>query len=135
LFGSRLGAAQTAVNADVAWIHVHDLPGRNELPLQSVGAVSADSWGYRLGASLTYEGVFGGVTMVPVVVFTHDLHGNTPAPVSTFVEDRKSFTAALALNYINRWTGNISYTNFFDAGDRNLLNDRDLLRLRISYDF
>ena len=73
--------------------------------------------------------------MTPTVLFTQDVRGTTPAPVSTFVEQRKSFTAALGLGYINRWTGNLSYTSFFGAGDRNLVNDRDLLRLRISYTF
>ncbi len=135
LFGPRFGAAQTAAGADIAWVHVHDMPGRNELPLQAVETPSADSWGYRFSGSLTYQGILGGITLVPRFLFTHDLHGTTPAPVGTFVEERKSFTAGLGLNYINRWTGNLSYTNFFGAGDRNLLNDRDLLRLRISYTF
>jgi len=135
LFGPRFGAAQTAANADIAWAHVHDMPGRNKLPLQAVETPSADSWGYRLGGSLTYQGILGGISLVPRVLFTHDVRGTTPAPVGTFVEERKSFTAGLGLNYINRWTGNLSYTNFFGAGDRNLLNDRDLVRLRISYTF
>ena len=135
LFGSRLGASQTALNADIAWVHVHDMPGRSDLPLQAVEPPSADSWGYRLGGSLTYAGVLGGLSVTPAVLFTHDVGGTTPAPVSTFLEERKSFTAALGLSYVNRWTGNLSYTSFFGAGDRNLTNDRDLIRLRISYTF
>jgi hypothetical protein len=135
LFGSRLGASQTALNADIAWVHVHDMPGRSDLPLQAVEPPSADSWGYRLGGSLTYAGVLGGLSVTPALLFTHDVGGTTPAPVSTFLEERKSFTAALGLSYINRWTGNLSYTSFFGAGDRNLTNDRDLIRLRISYTF
>jgi hypothetical protein len=135
LFGPRFGAAQTAASADIAWVHVHDMPGRNELPLQAAEPPSADSWGYRLGGSLTYQGVLGGISLTPRLLFTHDLRGTTPAPVSTFVEERKSFTAGLGINYINRWTGNLSYTGFFAAGDRNLLTDRDLVRLRISYTF
>lgn len=135
LFGARLRAAQTAVNADIAWVHVHDMPGRNELPLQAVEPPSADSWGYRLGGSLTYEGVLGGVSVIPSVIFTHDVRGTTPSPVSTFVEERKSFTVGLGVNYINRWTGSLSYTNFFGAGARNLVNDRDQIRLRVSYSF
>jgi len=135
LFGARLGASQTAVSADIAWVHVHDLPGRNDLPLQATETPSADSWGYRLGGSLTYEGVLGGLSVTPSLLFTHDVRGTTPAPVSTFLEERKSFTAGIGLGYINRWTGSLSYTSFFDAGDRNLVTDRDLLRLRISYTF
>ena len=135
LFGPRFGAAQTAVSTDIAWVHVHDLPDRNKMPLQAVGPPSADSWGYRIGGSLRYEGILGGISLVPRLLFTHDFSGTTPAPVNTFVEDRKSFTAGLGLSYINRWTGDLTYTNFFGAGDRNLLRDRDLVRLRISYNF
>jgi hypothetical protein len=135
LFGAHFGAAQAAVNADVAWVHIHDMPGRNELLLQAVEPPSADSWGYRLGGSLTYASVLGGVSVTPRVLFTRDVDGTTPAPVSTFVEGRKSFTAGVGLNYINRWTGNLSYTSFFGAGNRNLVNDRDLIRLRLSYTF
>lgn len=135
LFGRRFGASQAAASADIAWVHVHDMPGRNKLPLQAVEPPSADSWGYRLGGSLTYQSILGGISLIPRFLFTHDLRGTTPAPVSTFVEERKSFTAGLGLNYINRWTGSLSYTSFFGAGDRNLLKDRDLVRLRISYTF
>jgi hypothetical protein len=91
--------------------------------------------GYRLGGSLIYAGVFGGVTLVPRVLFTHDVDGITPAPVSTFVQGRKSLTFALGASYINRMTANLSYTDFFGAGDRNLLRDRDLVRFRVSYSF
>jgi hypothetical protein len=135
LFGPRLGAAQTAANADIAGVYVNDMPDRNELPLQGVDTPTASSWGYRLGAGLTYEGVLGGLTLEPRVLFTHDVHGVTPAPVNTFVEGRRSFTLGLGLGYINRVTANLSYTSFFGAGERNLLADRDLVRFRVSYTF
>jgi hypothetical protein len=135
LFGPRLGAAQTFANFDIAGVFVHDIPDRHELPLQGVDTPTASSWGYRLGAGLTYDGVLGGLTLDPRVLFTHDVQGVTPAPVSTFVEGRKSFTLGLGLGYINRFTANLSYTSFFGAGDRNLLVDRDLVRFRVSYTF
>ncbi len=135
LFGPRLGAAQTALNADIAWLHVHDMPSRDKTPLQAVEPPSANSWGYRVGGSLSYDGILGGIRLTPRILFTHDFSGTTPSPVSTFVEDRKTFTIGLGLGYINRWTGNLTYTSFFGAGDRNLLRDRDVIRLRVSYNF
>jgi hypothetical protein len=135
LFGPRLGAAQSFATADIAEVYIHDIPDRHVLPLQGVETPTAGSWGYRLGAGLTYEGVLGGLTVEPRVLFTHDVQGVTPAPVSTFVEGRKSFTLGLGLVYINRVTANLSYTSFFGAGDRNLLGDRDLVRFRVSYTF
>ncbi|MEA3275948.1 MAG: DUF1302 family protein [Pseudomonadota bacterium] len=44
-------------------------------------------YGYRFSGSLTYQGILGGITLVPRFLFTHDLHGTTPAPVGTFVEE------------------------------------------------
>jgi hypothetical protein len=94
-----------------------------------------NSWGYRLAGGLSYQGVFGGLTLEPRVLWTHDVDGVTPGPVSTFLEDRKSLTFALGSRYINRWTANLSYTKFFGAGDSNFIRDRDLVRFRVSYTF
>lgn len=135
LLGPRLGAAQTTVNGDVAWMHVHNMPSSSKLPLQGVETPTANSWGYRLAGVLTYPGVFGGLTLEPRVLWTHDVGGVTPSPVSTFLEGRKSFTLGLAARYIDRWTANLSYTNFFGAGRQNFLRDRDLVRFRVSYTF
>ena len=135
LFGAHFGAAQTAANADIAWVNVRDMPSSSKLPLQGNETPTANSWGYRLVGSLTYPGIFGGVTLQPRILWTHDVSGVTPAPVSTFLEDRKSLTLALAGLYINSWTANLSYTNFLGAGKRNTIRDRDLVRFRVSYTF
>jgi len=134
LFGPRFGAAQTSANVDVAMVHVHDMPGRDEPQLQATLPPTATSWGYRIGGSLTYNGVFGGLTLVPAVVWTHDVNGVTPAPLSTFLEDRQSFTVALGAGFINQWTANFAYTNFLNNSE-SLIRDRDLLSFRVSYTF
>ncbi len=134
LFGPRLGAAQTAANADLAMVHVHDMPGEDEPQLQGTLPPTATSWGYRLAGSLIYNGVFGGATVVPAVIWTHDVQGVTPAPLGTFLEDRKSLTLALGVSVINQWTANLSYTNFLN-GNEGLLRDRDLVRFRLGYSF
>jgi len=133
-FGPRLGAAQTTANADFAMVYVHDMPGSDEPQLQGTLPPSGSSWGYRLGASLIYNGVFGGLTLVPSLLWTHDVNGVTPAPLGTFQEDRQSFTAGLGASFINQWTANLSYTNFLN-GSEGLLRDRDLVRFRMSYTF
>jgi len=135
LFGPRLGAAQTAVSADVAGVHIHNMPSSSKLPLQGVETPTMNSWGYRLAGVLTYQGILGGLTLEPRVLWTHDVDGVTAAPVSTFIEDRKSLTFALGSQYIDRWTANLSYTKFFGAGNQNYIRDRDIVRLRVSYTF
>ena len=94
-----------------------------------------NSWGYRLAGVLTYQSILGGLTLEPRVLWTHDVDGVTAAPVSTFLEDRKSLTFALGSQYIDRWTANLAYTKFFGAGNRNFIRDRDVVRLRVSYTF
>ena len=134
LFGPRLGAAQTAANVDMAMLYVHDMPGADEPQLEAVLPPTANSWGYRLAGSLIYNGVFGGATVVPAMIWTHDVQGVTPAPLSTFLEDRKSLTLALGVSIINQWTANLSYTNFLN-GSEGLIRDRDLVRFRLGYSF
>ena len=38
-------------------------------------------------------------------------------------------------NYLDRWTADLSYTDFFGAGRYNLLNDRDIVAANIKYSF
>ena len=133
-FGPRFGAAQTAASADVAMVYVHDMPGSDEPQLQATVPPAATSWGYRIGGSLIYNGVLGGLTLVPALLWTHDVHGTTPAPLGTFQEDRQSLTAALGASFINQWTATLSYTNFLN-GNESLIRDRDLLGFRVSYTF
>ena len=71
---------------------------------------------------------------MPGLLWTHDVNGSTPGPLGTFLEDRKSFTAALGASFINQWTANLSYTNFLN-GNESLIRDRDLVRFRMSYNF
>ena len=132
IFRGRLWADQVLVSADMSWAGVHDIPGGSAPPLTSN---DEDSWGYRLQFIARYSGLFGGVNISPFVSFAHDFDGTTPAPVSTFIEDRKSFTIGMRGVYINRITAELRYTAFSGGGQLNQLRDRDLLRLQLSYYF
>jgi hypothetical protein len=125
LFGPRLGAAQTQLGFDIGWVHIHDLP-KSDL-------ADDDSWGYRIVAALTYNGVFGGFSLRPRVVWTHDVDGTTPGPVPAFIEDRKSFSVGLAVNYIDTWTLDLGYTTIFGGAPLNLIADRDFFRLNLTF--
>jgi hypothetical protein len=135
IFGPRLGATQMILSADGALVYVHDMPDDAELPLAGNKRPDDTSWGYRFLAQLNYNGVFGGLNMRPRVVFTHDVDGSTPGPFGTFIENRKSVTVGVGADYISRWTLDLAYTDFFGGGRGNRLNDRDVVRLRISYSF
>jgi hypothetical protein len=123
LLGRRLGAAQSLLTVNIGWIHVADLPGAHP--------ADADSWGYRIIGQLTYEGILGGFTVRPRVLWTHDVGGDTPPPAPAFIEDRKSFTAAVGLEYASTVTADVGYTTFFDGKPLNILNDRDFVRFNL----
>jgi len=129
IFRGRLGADQVLVKVNLAWSGVHDMPSTAELPLTSS---DDNSWGYGVSIAAAYTGVFGGLTLVPRVGFTHDVDGTTPAPLSTYIEDRKSLRFGLGASFINRVTADLSYVTFFHGGQLNLLRDRDYVGFRIT---
>jgi hypothetical protein len=133
ILGKRLGSVQTLVGVDGAYIRIHDFPGEGEPPLNAPGGGNADSWGYRLLAQLSYANVLGAVNLAPRVVFSHDVKGYTPAPLSAFWEGRKAISVGLGGDYINRLTADLSYTSFFGGGSGNPLRDRDFVRFNITY--
>jgi hypothetical protein len=142
LLGPRLGASQTILGVDFGYVHVYDLPDRDQLRLSAPGVTGpadfhhlpdADSWGYRLLAGLVYEGVFGGLTVQPRVIWLHDAGGVTPGPGGSFVEGRKAVGAGFSVDYNNTWLLDFGYTAIFGGGRYNLVNDRDYVRFQLTY--
>ncbi len=102
---------------------------------QNGGFADPFSWGYRMVARTTYNNAIGSVNLSPQISFAHDVSGTTPAPISNFVEDRKSFTLSIEASYLISWQAILSYTNSFDGGAFNLLNDRDFVASTVNYSF
>ena len=142
LLGPRLGSSQTLLGVDFGWVHVHDLPSRDNLRFTGPGITGpndfdhlpdADSWGYRVLAGLTYEGVLGAFTVQPYAAWFHDVGGVTPGPGGAFVAGRKAVSLGVSVDYMNTWLLQVGYTSFFGAGRFNLLNDRDFARVQLTY--
>lgn len=135
ILGPRLGSIQTLVGVDGAFVHIHDVPGRGEPQLNAPGGGDENSWGYRLLGQLNYANVLGAVNLSPRIAFSHDVHGYTPAPYSSFWEGRKALNIGVAGDLLNRLTADLGYTMFFGGGSDNPLQDRDFIRLNITYWF
>ena len=142
LFGRRLGATESLLGVDVGWVHVHHMPGHDDLRLAAPGITgeadfahlpTSDSWGYRVIGALTYEDVLGRFTVQPHAAWFHDVGGITPGPGGAFLEDRKAISAGISIDYTNTWLVQLDYTALFGAGRFNLLNDRDFVRFQVSY--
>jgi hypothetical protein len=125
LLGPRLGTSQTLLNFDVGLVHISDLPDTNPF--------DETSWGYRLSAAMTYDGVLGGLTLRPRVLFTHDVNGTTPGPGVAFVEGRKTLSVILGFQLTQRWTAEVGYVGSFGGGPTNLTKDRDFVRFNLFF--
>jgi len=103
---------------------------------QVKGFPTSFSWGYRVAARADYNSVWGtAFTLSPRIAFYHDVNGISPGPGGAFIEDRKQITIGAEANYLNRWSFDLSYTNYFGAGDLNLINDRDFVAFVVKYSF
>lgn len=157
LFGPTFGASQFVLLGEVGITHVDDMPDKDDLRLNGPGTpisgneyltaahfgeiepadrfADATSWGYRLLAKLDFDNAIGAVTLSPRIAWSHDVSGTSPGPGGNFVEGRKAVTLGLSANYLNSWTADLSYVDFFGAGRYNLINDRDFVAFNVKYSF
>ncbi len=139
VFGPTLGADGFVFLMEAALQYVHDLPAT---PLESTAEAEnpttptpadSTSFGYRMAARLDYNNVFASANLFPYVQFQQDLRGNSPQPVGQFLEGRSALTVGLRVDYLSRWEGNVSYTQY--AGGKSELRDRDFLTATVKYSF
>ncbi len=114
-----------------------DLPLGGLLGLDARPGCRADdfSWGYLLLGRLDYNNVFGAFTVSPLFVFSHDVEGTSPSPLTNYVEDTMSLSLRVGASYQNTWRADIGYTSFFGGGIENKNRDRDFASVSLSYSF
>lgn len=94
------------------------------------------SYGYVLVGILQYNNAFGTpITLSPQVAWSHDVKGNSPAPMSNFREGRKRVSLAVNGSYQNTWRGGISYVNNFGNEKYTNTGDQDFVSINLSYSF
>ncbi len=156
VYANLMGADQLGLVAELGFTHVHSMPDKGELRMESAGTYTsgnpiatlagvqpatelassfadATSAGYQIRGRLIYNNAIGPVALLPSFAFRHDFSGNSPGPGGNFLEGRKALSLALGANLRNEWTAEVRYTSFFGAGRFNLLNDRDFISFNIKY--
>ena len=94
------------------------------------------SYGYVLVGILQYNNAFGTpITLSPRISWSHDVKGNSPAPLSNYREGSKSVSLAVDASYQSTWRGGISYTNRFGTEKYNKDGDQDFVSINLSYSF
>ena len=138
-----LGASRMTLIGEVGATHVHNLEddlryGRN--PIFGTGAVGDQgymtdtAWGYRLRGTLQYPNAFAGINLKPLLSFSHDVNGYSPSPAQQFQKGRKALGVALNMNYLSKYSSNISYTRY-SGGKYNEISDRDFISLSFGLSF
>lgn len=153
-----LGSDQWVFVGELGFTYIHNMPSTNELRYEvsgtSVGgngsfigvggmpsalpgsAFATDlSTGYRLRARFDYLNVWDGINLYPSISWSHDLTGNTPAPLSNFQAGRKAIGLGIEAVYLDNLSASVNYTNFFGGDETNLLSDRDFISMNIKYSF
>lgn len=128
VFGPTFGASQLVVlgEAGVNYLDLEDgylfNGGGTALPAQQAAAdivsggstqpggyASSTSWGYRILGRLDYDNLIGSATVSPRLIFSHDVNGVGP----NFTEGHQAAIVGVNVNYLQDWTFDLSYTNFF----------------------
>ena len=142
VFGPMLGADGVVLVSEAALMHVHNMPDKAVMPLESAAGgilplrdadADMNSWGYRIAARLDYLNAIGSVNLHPYTQFLHDVHGNSPAPSGPFIEGRTGFNIGIRADYLSSWQADVGVT--FYAGDGNDLSDRDFAYASVKYSF
>ncbi|MAR92663.1 MAG: hypothetical protein CML06_17540 [Pseudomonadales bacterium] len=96
---------------------------------------TSGAWGYKMRFTGDYNNVFAGINLRPTISFSHDVYGTTPGPITNFLEDRKALGLSLEAVYLNSYTLEASYTDFYGAEPYNQLADRDYYSISASASF
>ncbi len=133
----RFDGSGTFVGGNLAAMNASGSNASGVQPASEPASAFADSfsWGYQVVARLDYNNAFKGVNVSPLLVYSHDVGGNTPLPLGNFLHGRKSVTVGAEFTFQNAWALDLRYVNFFGAGRYNLLGDRDYISCNLKYSF
>ncbi|MBF0101574.1 MAG: DUF1302 domain-containing protein [Desulfobacterales bacterium] len=149
MFSQMLGADSMTALVEIGALAIHDLPknlridapgtdrsgnpmhaGRGiwngeEMGVETVSFADDFSMGYVLVGKLDYLNAFAGFGVSPRFIFTHDIYGTSPLPISLFVANSKSLTLSTNFEKANKYGIEFGYKFFWGGGRPNLLHDRD----------
>lgn len=141
-FDRMLGASRYTFIGEVGYTFIHDFDesataikfGRPGIFDGEEGYVTESSWGYRGRLVGEYNNVFSGVTLKPMLAWSHDVEGYAPQPGGAFVEGAQSLGLSLTAEIESTYTASLSYTDYM-GGDYNVSKDRDLVSISLGAQF
>jgi hypothetical protein len=98
-----------------------------------IGLATRSSWGYRLSSRLDYRGVMGLESLSPSVTWIHDVKGNAPINLGTFLEGAKSLIVAADFVLDKTLIGRVSYRSYLGKGNNaDRFSDRDFIAFSVT---
>ncbi len=98
------------------------------------GFVTQRAWGYRARLIAEYSNVFRGINLQPMLNWSEDVKGYSPASGSGFSEGQQSLGLSVQANYLETYSADISYTQFM-GGDYSIIKDRDFAAISLGVQF
>ena len=141
-----LGARLWYVEAEAGGIYIHDY--RDHFLDASVtsrpgasgerrpGFATRSAWGYRCSTKMEFANVMGMEVVAPSLAWQHDVKGNAPITLGTFLEGSKSATAAVDFRVDKSLSARVAYRSYFGKGsDADRLTDRDFVSFSVTRTF
>ena len=132
-----LNAAEGPLLFEIAGTYYPNLDRYGKYPLYLPNYELPTQWstGLVFELGVVYPHVFGtAINLTPQIDIAWDISGISPNAVP-FVEGRLAVTPSLNFEYLNKWRGQLLYTNYSGGAGNNLLRDRDYIGFNISYSF
>lgn len=105
---------------------------------QQSGFATGFAWGYNLIAIIRYQNIFPGVSIVPQIIWQHDIDGIAPGPgqsVVGFVEGQMQLSVNTAVRVGSHWAYIFGFNLFFGNEEHNYYADRDFVQAGLEYRF
>ncbi len=87
------------------------------------GFDTANAWGYRMQAELSYPNALAGWNLNPRLFWAQDVHGTSGDGI--FLEHRETLGVALRAEYMNKYYAQLTYTTYNHNATYDQMNDRD----------
>jgi hypothetical protein len=139
-------ATQWIGSAEVGGIYIHGFRDRfldasasvrpDDSGAKRLGFASRSAWGYRLSTKMEFPNVARLESVAPSVTWIHDVRGNAPITIGTFLEKNRSLIPAVDFGIDQSLSARLSYRSYLGKGSNaDRFTDRDFVAFSLTKRF
>jgi hypothetical protein len=140
------GAKQWFVAGEIGGLRIHGFRDRfldasvtvrpDDTGARRLGFATRSAWGYRLTSRMEFAGAGRFETLAPFVAWIHDVKGNAPITLGTFLEKNRSAIVGSDLRIDKTLSGRIAYRAYLGKGtNADRFTDRDFIQFSLTKRF